>query len=141
MIGILVAGHGSSARHLIGAVEMIAGLQENLQPIDLLPDQGLEDVTQTLHQACQNLLQQTSGVLALVDLQGGTPANAVCMLVTTYPISIVSGVNLPMLLEVLHCRQEKTLEELADIAVRSGKEAIKDISILFKARLEKLNGS
>ena len=141
MIGIIVAGHGESAQHLVEAAEMIAGMCENLVSIGLLPDQGLEDVTQTLHQACQKLLETTEGVLALVDLQGGTPANAACMLVTTYPLAIVSGVNLPMLLEVLHCRQEKTLEELADIAVRSGKEAIKDISILFKARLEKQNGS
>jgi mannose/fructose/sorbose-specific phosphotransferase system IIA component len=140
MIGIIVAGHGASARHLIEAAEMIAGSQENLQSVGLLPDQGLEDVTRDLHQACQILLQTTTGVLALVDLQGGTPANAACLLVTTYPIAIVSGVNLPMLLEVLHCRREKTLEELADIATRSGKEAIKDISALFKARLEKQNG-
>jgi len=119
---------------------MIAGSQDNLRSIGLMPDQGLEDVTQAFHQACQSLLQTTTGVLALADLQGGTPANAVCMLVTTYPIAIVSGVNLPMLLEVLHCRHDKTLEELTDIAVRSGKEAIKDISALCKARLEKLNG-
>ena len=141
MIGIIVASHGSSAQHLIEAAEMIAGSQENLQSIGLMPDQGLEVVTQTLHQACQGLLQTTTGVLALVDLQGGTPANAACMLVTTYPIAIVSGVNLPMLLEVLHCRRDKTLEELTDIAIRSGKEAIRDISELCRARLEKQNGS
>lgn len=136
MVGIIIVSHGSLASYLIEAAEMIVGVQDDLYSIGLQPHQGLEDIKKGIVEASLKLNDQSAGVLALVDLQGGTPGNAACMLVAAHNISIVSGVNLPMLLEVLLTRQDKSLEDLTDIALRAGKEGIKDLSALIRQKLE-----
>jgi mannose/fructose/sorbose-specific phosphotransferase system IIA component len=136
MVGVIIVSHGSLARYLIEAAEMIVGSQDDLEAIGLQAHQGLDEIKVAIDKAYLNLNKTSDGVLALVDLQGGTPGNAACMLVQSHNISIVSGVNLPMLLEVLLCRQDKSLEELTEIALRVGKEGIRDLSALIREKLE-----
>jgi len=136
MVGVIVVSHGSLAYYLIETAEMIVGSQENLHPIGLQTHQGLEDITNEINDACLQLNEKSRGVLVLTDIQGGTPGNAACMLVKTHHVSIISGVNLPMLLEVLLCRQDKSLEELSEVALHAGKEGIRDISALIRKKIE-----
>lgn len=130
MIGILIVSHGTLSSHLIKSAEMIMGDQEDLLPIELKPCQGLEDIKASIKDAYQKL-NNGKGILVLADLQGGTPCNGAFMMLNDYNMSIVSGVNLPMLLEVLINRKTKSLDELTDIAIRSGKEGVKNISNLY----------
>jgi mannose/fructose-specific phosphotransferase system component IIA len=50
----------------------------------------------------------------------------------TERLETVSGVNLPMLVEVLMLRESMSLQELADYAVESGKEGIVDVGKLLR---------
>lgn len=69
----------------------------------------------------------SDGVLFLVDLFGGSPYNAAARVAAKRPQDdIVTGVNLPMLLEVLDAKDEaKSTEELAAIAKEVGVMAVK----------------
>lgn len=137
MIGLIVVSHGLFAKSLIESAEMIIGSQRNfINYACLQPQEGLEDMRDEIIKICLDLKSRTEGILILVDIQGGTPSNSACLIPELHNISIVSGVNLPMLLEVLLGRKGKSLSELTDIAIRSGKEAVRDISSLLKKKIE-----
>ena len=71
----------------------------------------------------------------LVDLFGGSPYNAACRVVAeTENTDVITGVNVPMLLEVLDAREETNdVSELVQVAKNSGINGIKIFSELFSA--------
>jgi len=74
----------------------------------------------------QTLIKQLDtggGVLILSDIFGATPSNIARQLCHAERVTGVAGVNLPMLLRVM-CSPNKTLPELAEIAVEGGRECI-----------------
>ncbi len=68
-------------------------------------------------------LDTGGGVLILSDIFGATPSNIARQLCNTGRVKGVAGVNLPMLLRVV-CHPDKTMPELAEIAVTGGRECI-----------------
>jgi mannose/fructose-specific phosphotransferase system component IIA len=74
-----------------------------------------------------SLAGDAAGVLVLADLHGGSPFNAVRTLTAGHPrIQLVSGLNLPMLLEVLlHTTDDVT--ELAGVARAAGRDGVVDV--------------
>lgn len=127
--GIVILSHGTFARHLVRAAELIAGKQRLLLTGGLEPHMGLPDFAQLVEQCCQKLHPKSDGILVLVDLQGGTPFNAANLLLRKFNARLVCGVNMPMLLEVLMCRDTQSLEELAATAVRAGKEGVRELRL------------
>jgi PTS system ascorbate-specific IIA component len=68
-------------------------------------------------------LDAGGGVLILADVFGATPSNIGRQLCHAEHVLGVAGLNLPMLLRVV-CSTEKSLPELAKIAVEGGRECI-----------------
>ena len=66
---------------------------------------------------------------------GGSPYNAACRVVAeTKNTDVITGVNVPMLLEVLDAREEiSDVSELVQVAKNSGINGIKIFSELFSA--------
>lgn len=59
----------------------------------------------------------------MVDLFGGTPFNTAAMLRKKYDISIITGINLNMLLEVCINLDSMDVEKLANLACDALKES------------------
>ena len=126
-VGIVIATHGDLARAFIRSAEMIVGAQDNV--VTLCLDQ--KDNLETFHAALDAAVEQAehgAGVLVLIDLFGGTPGNAASLSVHPRKLHVVSGVNLPMLLEVLLSRNAMSPEALAAHALESGRAGIIDIA-------------
>lgn len=68
-------------------------------------------------------LDEGEGVLVLSDLFGATPSNLACRLTDTGRASLVTGVNLPMLLRVFNYPGDH-LSGLADKAAEGGGRGI-----------------
>ncbi|HEX5338615.1 MAG TPA: PTS fructose transporter subunit IIA, partial [Gallionella sp.] len=68
-------------------------------------------------------LDTGGGVLILADVYGATPSNIGRQLCHAERVTGVAGVNLPMLLRVV-CYPNKTMPELANIAIEGGRECI-----------------
>ncbi len=102
MIGIVLAGHGGFCEGLRDAAQMIMGSQEDLAVVPLSPAENLDEYREKL-QSARDEVDSGDGVLVLVDLFGGSPSNVAAYLLgpTT---EVVTGVSLPMLLEVLSAR-------------------------------------
>ena len=128
MIGVIVASHGGLCGELLITAEMILGPTVQTGVAPLAAGVSLQDFAAQLRQTVA-AVQQEGGVLLLVDLAGGTPCNVAAVLAAqSEEIKVVTGVNLPMLLEVLSRREGLSLEELAGIGATAGQGGICRVS-------------
>src|SRR5690625_1644853 len=125
---ILVLTDGKFGEELIKSAEMIAGTVENVSALSLMPDMSAEEFRTKTESYLEEIDNE---IICLVDLFGGTPSNTIMYLSQKYDMTIVSGVNLPMLLEVYMNLDMNTSEELAEIALETVIESGKNISKLL----------
>lgn len=124
MVAIIVAAHGKSAPALLETATMILGEQEDVTPVTFLPGQGPEDLIEEY----TRIVPEDQEVLLLVDLFGGSPYNAGARFAAEREhADVVTGVNVPMLIEVLSAaqRQNATLEKLVAKALASGTKGVR----------------
>lgn len=125
MISVIIGTHGMFSEEILKSTEMIFGTQENISAVTFKPGEGIEDLVEKYNTLIEKL-DSTDGVLFMVDLFGGSPFNAASLIAMKHEnMEIVTGVNLPMILEVLGSRDFSNVSELLTIAENSGKEAIK----------------
>lgn len=124
MFGIIVGTHGIFATELLKSCEMICGEQKNVSAVTLIPGEGPDDVVAKYEKAIAEL-DCEGGVLFLNDLFGGSPYNAACRLVIANEnYGIVTGVNLPMLIEMCSAQmidEGLDIKALMEKAVAAGK--------------------
>jgi PTS system mannose-specific IIA component/PTS system mannose-specific IIB component len=125
MISVIVGTHGIFSEEILKSAEMIFGSQENVGSVTFNPGEGIDSLVEKYNNLI-NRLDSKEGVLFMVDLFGGSPFNAASIIaMKNENMEIVTGVNLPMILEVLGSREFLNLQELIQIALNSGKDAIK----------------
>ena len=125
MVGCVLTGHGTFANGLADAFKMIAGEQEAFIPVSFI-EAGAATYPETLAATISDLLDTADGVLVFCDLLGGTPFNQAMIIAQNYSnVEVVTGANLPMLLETLGSRMANTsLDELVEIAVVAGSQGV-----------------
>jgi len=126
MVTIIVAAHGESAPALLKTAGMILGNFENVHPVTFLPGQGPEDLVEEYTRIVE--ASEAEETLLLVDLFGGSPYNAGAQFAATREgVDVVSGVNVPMLIEVISAagRKSATLKSLVTKAHKAGTKGIR----------------
>ena len=124
MVGFILTGHGQFSNGLASAIAMVAGDQPAFQ---IVPFEGDQAATygEDLRAAITAMRAECEGVLVFTDLLGGTPFNQAMMISQDVDnVEILTGTNLPMVIELLFLRGNATLSELADQAVNVGKTGI-----------------
>ncbi len=125
MISVIIGTHGIFSEEILKSAEMIFGIQDNVGAVTFKPGEGIEGLVEKYNTLIEKL-DSTDGVLFMVDLFGGSPFNAASIIAMKHEnMEIVTGVNLPMILEVLGSRDFSSITELLKIAENSGKEAVK----------------
>jgi PTS system mannose-specific IIA component len=124
-VPIILAGHGSLPSGVGEAAELILGPQPRLAVCELRPQDSPEEFGARL----RTLAGDATELLVLADLHGGSPCNTVRALAAGgHPrIRLVSGLNLPMLLEVL-LHPTSGVAELAAVARAAGRDGVVDVS-------------
>ena len=127
MVGIILASHGEFANGIFQSGSMIFGEQADVKPCTLMPSEGPEDVRKKMEDAIASFENQEE-VLFLVDLWGGTPFNQASALLDGHEDkwAIVTGLNLPMLIETYASRMSmETAHEIAAHVLQTAKEGVK----------------
>lgn len=127
MVGIILASHGDFAKGIMQSGTMIFGEQENVKAVTLMPSEGPDDFRKKLKKAISEL-DNSNEVLFLVDLWGGTPFNQSNALLEEHKNkwAIVSGLNLPMLIEAYGARfSMQSAHEIAAYILNPAKEGVK----------------
>ncbi len=134
MIGIVIVTHGDFADGIKSAVKLIAGPQEQFETVALREGDSIDGLKERI-QAAITKTDTGSGTLVFVDMLGASPSNAAAYLVTDR-VEIVTGVNLPMILEILAVRGDMDLTDVADMAMNAGKESIQSLSTIMRQALK-----
>lgn len=127
MVGIIVASHGDFANGILQSASMILGEETNVAACTIKPSEGPENIRSKMEKAFSTF-DDPEQVLFLVDLWSGTPFNQANILFEDHKKTwaIVSGVNLPMLIEAFSLRSEiDSAQELAKKILASAREEIK----------------
>ena len=132
MVGIIAISHGPFSKALIKSVEMVYGKQDKVEAISLDPRESVENLKNRINEIIKEF--QVDEVLVMVDLLGVTPYNASSLEIENSNINVITGLNMPMLLEILPFRNE-TLEKISSIATEAGKNGIVNV----KERLKNIN--
>lgn len=98
MRGFLIVSHGDLAAGMKMSVEMVAGVRDDLYTLGLTPEGGPSELEDKLDLILPEL-DKYDDLFVFTDLFGGSPGNTVFMkLVARENVSIISGVNFPMVL-------------------------------------------
>lgn len=126
-IAIIIATHGVAAEQLLRTTEMLIGEQSDVAYIDFVPGENAETIMGKYQQKLSTDLAHCDQVLFLVDTWGGSPFNAANRVIGEQTnMDIVTGVNVPMLVETFMARDDNpSLEELVEVALETGRGGVR----------------
>lgn len=128
MADVIILTHGGLAQSLYESVGLFVAEREGLKFL------GMDVDTDGFRARLREALVESPAreILVLADLFGGTPFNMTAAMLSEAKsrgkqVEIVSGVSLPMLLEVTLNLPYSGLQELKTMAFESGKAGIRDL--------------
>lgn len=120
MVGMLIATHGGFAEGLLSAVELLAGKPEKVKTIGLYHGDDIGEFEKRLF-AMADELDDGDGVMAFVDILGGSPSNVVMRAIASgRNIKAIAGVNMGMMVQAVMMRESCSLEELCRTCYEAG---------------------
>jgi PTS system mannose-specific IIA component len=132
MIGIVIVTHCKLGEALIEAAEFIIGSRpEALESVSIDLNENAEKLRKKISQGIKNV-NGREGVLILTDMFGGTPSNLSYSFLEEGRIEVLSGVNLPILIQAVNMREKMKLDELAANLESFGKKSISLASGILK---------
>ena len=131
MTGIVIIAHAPLASALEHCVEHVYTCEPdmakaNLRALDVEPGAAIE----VLAERAARLVAEVntgSGVLVLTDAFGATPGNLAAGLNEPGRVTVIAGVNLPMLLRAV-CYRGGTLAEVAEKALVGGQQGMVQVA-------------
>lgn len=97
---VILVAHGRLAHEMKNSAEMIFGALPDFESVEFLKEEGLDTIQEKISAA---MCEEKASYLVLTDLFCGTPYNASCAVAMKNPgreIEVVSGMSLPIVLEV-----------------------------------------
>lgn len=131
MIGIIVVTHGALARELIAVAEHVVGVQGNLVPICIGPEDDIDGRRQEIISSVETV-NKGQGVVIVTDMFGGTPSNLAISVMVPGTIEVIAGVNVPMLIKLISVRTTMPLVSAVAAAQEAGRKYINVASNLLK---------
>lgn len=129
---VIVVSHGSYARGLVDTVQMIAGKQEDLEAFGLEPEESVDTLKEKIRQSIEQASQEEE-ILILTDIFYGSPFNTVISLMPEYDLYHVTGINLPLMMEVIMGRiSGKHAEEICKELLKAASNTVRDVRELYK---------
>lgn len=123
MVSILIITHGGFGKEIIKSMEMIMGKQDDVYFLGLYPEEDPAVFSVKVKDKIIEL-NQNGEVLVMVDVFGGTPSNASASNMKDLKFECVTGVSLPMLIEVALNRSRSSLDELVEMAIMAGTNCV-----------------
>lgn len=129
MVGVLILTHGKLADGFKNSVEMIMGQNESFKTLGLFEGEDFSEYKEKVLELITEL-DSGEGVLVLVDLFGASPYNSVMFNFQEIKnrglkVKLLTGVNLPMVIETLSARTYMDFDKLYEEAMQTAKENIK----------------
>lgn len=122
-VALLLITHDTIGNSMLETATNMLGIcplaTENLA---ITNQQKLEAMQERAEMLCKKI-DQGDGILILTDMYGSTPSNIASRLLNTRNRTVVTGLNLPMLVRVMNYAQ-LNLQELANKAMSSIEDSV-----------------
>ena len=132
-VGVVIVTHYGLGDQFLQALRLIIPEAPEYTAVSLEPDQSVDDMRKRIQAAIRSA-DAGDGTLILTDMFGGTPSNISLSFLDDFPVEVVTGLNLPMLIKLATLRDEKTLAELAVFIKEYGQRNISVASQLLAER-------
>jgi mannose PTS system EIIA component len=129
MIGIVIVSHGKFAEGLKDALTMITGNQPYLDTVSLESGDNMDEFKQRIGDAILKV-DTGDGCIVFTDLFGASPSNSAAYW-TSEKVQVITGANLPMILEFLTLRDMACNKKLAFSVIELGKGSIMSLNALL----------
>lgn len=129
---VIVVSHGSYAQGMVDTVQMIAGEQEDLEAFGLMPEESVETLKEKIRKSIEDTGSEEE-ILILTDLFYGSPFNIVVSLMPEYDFYHITGINLPLMMEIVMGRYaEKSAAVICKEVMDAAPGTVRDVRELYK---------
>jgi len=122
MIGLVLVTHAGLAGALQRSAEMIVGKIEHCELVEINREDKADEIMSRVVAAVE--MVNSDGAIIITDLFGGTPSNMAMSFLKEGRIEVVTGANLPMIIEFCSKRERMGIAELAAVIHKTGREGI-----------------
>lgn len=128
---VIVVSHGSYAQGMVDTVQMIAGEQEDLEAFGLMPEESVETLKEKIRKSIEDAGSEE--ILIVTDLFYGSPFNTVVALMPEYDFYHITGINLPLMMEIIMGRYAgKSAEVICKDVMNAASGTVRDVRELYK---------
>lgn len=114
-MNIVLAAHGMFASGVISAANLVFGQIDRLDVVTFEPGENVETLKNKYNEIIGKYDQEEE-ILFLVDLFGGSPYNAAFEVTVNEPrMDIITGLSLPMLIDVVTLREMEKEMKAAEV--------------------------
>lgn len=114
--------HAGLAGALRASAEMIVGSLDACASVEVAPNERADEIMSRVVAAVEAV--SADGAVIMTDLFGGTPSNMAMSFLKENRVEVLTGVNLPMVIEFCSKRERLALADLAVELQRCGREGI-----------------
>jgi len=133
----LIATHGTFAAGVKSSLDIIIGAMEHVFLIQAYVDETVSVEDQIIQVAGQ--LSETDELIVFTDILGGSITNQVLQHALKPNVHVISGFNLPLLIEVMMADIDRPVEETIASAIDSAKEQMTYVNKLLTVQKENNN--
>ncbi|WP_339178802.1 PTS fructose transporter subunit IIA [Oceanobacillus sp. FSL W7-1293] len=126
---ILIVTHGEFGKELKKSAEMIMGQMQDTYCFSLLEEMDPLELKNQINDVLNNAPGES---IIFTDIFGGTPSNIAATFSKKH--YVISGVNLPMIVEAEISRTQMEIRDLIHKIIHSASEGIQNISEIMSER-------
>lgn len=136
MFSIILVSHAAVSAAMADSARMIAGEQEGLYSLEIMPGDSTDVLSSRLEQLLASAIQKGEAVV-LSDFPLGTPFNLTCSLMQKYSFYHLTGMNMPLLIELLNNRRSsEPVGEICRRCTEAAKEQMFNINEYIKGLMD-----
>ena len=133
---VLVIGHGTISEDVIRTAKLIMTTNHPIHFINLPENQDMDAYEKQIEEIVQE--NSDKGISIITDLLGGSPFLTSAKIFEKHwgeNIELITGLNLPMMIEVIANIHDVSVSQLKDLAINAGIKGIVD----FRSSVNSVN--
>lgn len=122
MINILIVSHGDFGKELLRSSEMIIGKIQNVECISFNSGDKFTDLSKKVEESIKKA--ENNDLIVFTDMYGGSTFNAVDKMMKNNNFYHISGVNLPLFMDIALNKDSYSMNEMIEKIIKNGKKSI-----------------
>ena len=128
----LIASHGTFAAGIKSSLDIIIGAMDNVYIVNAYVDDTISVEAQI--QEVMDKVGNGDELIAFCDILGGSVTNQVLQYALRPNVHVVSGFNLPLLIEVLMADEDTPVQDVIASAIENAREQMAYVNKLLTAQ-------